>query len=286
METRKHLLPILGSILILLLVMQSCSPSKKAAVSCTEFPVYKSSRTRYHNGQKTMLTMHLPKIKRNRHAGSEKRISTIIPAPERESAEVAKIGNINKTEFAEELLASSDNKIVPFNGSTSDSEEHYTDAISYLQISKCDTIILLSGSVIYGKVEEIGQTEIKYRKCNYLNGPLISIARSEVSSIRFINGSRENFNAVVPQTYTTSAVPDHNYQRTNEALGVAGFLASIIGLFIASIPLGLIAVIFGGISLKRIRRDPAKYKGRGLAVASIIIGIIDVVAMIIILAAV
>lgn len=282
METRKHLLPIAGSILVLLLVIHSCSPAKRSAVSCTEFPVYKSNRTNHHTVQK-LLAVHPGTIKKNRRTSSEnKQFNNIVSESRRSASGIAQIGNMNKTEFSGRLLASSDNNIVPFNGSISDPEVQFAEDIYSVQIPKCDTIILRSGSVIYGKVEEIGQTEIKYRKCNNLNGPLISIAKTEVSSIRYINGTRENLNESVPQTYTTSAtaLPQNNLPRQNEGLSVAGFLASIIGLFIASIPLGLLAVIFGGISLSRIRKNPSRYKGKGLAIASIIIGIIDVVVMI------
>ena len=44
-------------------------------------------------------------------------------------------------------------------------------------------------------------------------------------------------------------------------------------------------VIFGAISLGKIKREPARFKGRGLAIASIIIGIIAAVGAIIVLSA-
>ena len=68
-----------------------------------------------------------------------------------------------------------------------------------------------------------------------------------------------------------------------EGLGLAGFVSSLVGLFIASIPLGIIAIVFGNISLSKIKKNPQRYKGKGFAVASIIIGIVDVVAMIVLL---
>jgi hypothetical protein len=45
-------------------------------------------------------------------------------------------------------------------------------------------------------------------------------------------------------------------------------LASIIGLFLTGIP----AIVFGVRSLRLIRREPAHYKGRGLAIAGIVTG--------------
>jgi hypothetical protein len=160
------------------------------------------------------------------------------------------------------------------------------DDFQPLQVSKCDTIILKTGSVIFAKVEEISQTEVKYRRCDNLSGPLNTIIKSDVSSIRYINGTRDNFTPVVDVTYTPAFSPQNNLPQQTQGLAVAGFISSVVGLFIASIPLGLLAIIFGGISLKKIRRSQGRLRGRGLAIAGIVIGIIDVVVMIILLAAI
>ncbi len=62
-----------------------------------------------------------------------------------------------------------------------------------------------------------------------------------------------------------------------EGLGLAGFIIGIVGWFM---PLGLglffclLAIIFGAISLARIKRNPEKYKGKGFAVTSLILGIV------------
>jgi len=66
-------------------------------------------------------------------------------------------------------------------------------------------------------------------------------------------------------------------------MGVAGFVASLVGLFIFGIPLGLMAVIFGAVSLGKIKKHPGKYKGKGLAIASFVIGIVDIIGVIIVL---
>ena len=72
--------------------------------------------------------------------------------------------------------------------------------------------------------------------------------------------------------------------RQVEGFGIAGLAAGVVGLFIAGIPLGVVAIVFGAISLSRIKKNPNKYKGKGLAIASLILGLVDVVAMIILLA--
>jgi len=204
------------------------------------------------------------------------------------------VSDLNKIEYSKGLIASIDNVIIPLgmNSTTALSlkKTDLTERLNNLiitQSSGCDIIVLKSGSILIGKVEEIGQNEIKYRKCNNLNGPIISISKSDVSVIIYTNGTHEIFtstNATV-SGYNNATTTDNNTTIKTEGLGVTGFVSSLVGLFVAGIPLGLIGVIFGGISLSKIKKNPNKFKGKGLAIASIIIGIIAIVGAIIVLAA-
>jgi TM2 domain-containing membrane protein YozV len=56
---------------------------------------------------------------------------------------------------------------------------------------ECDLIILNNGDDISVKVVELTSTEIKYKKCDNINGPIYSIQKSEVFTIRYSNGSKE-----------------------------------------------------------------------------------------------
>ena len=56
---------------------------------------------------------------------------------------------------------------------------------------ECDLIILNNGDDISVKVVEITSNEIKYKKCDNVNGPIYSIQKSEVFTIRYSNGSKE-----------------------------------------------------------------------------------------------
>jgi hypothetical protein len=68
-----------------------------------------------------------------------------------------------------------------------------------------------------------------------------------------------------------------------EGLGLAGMIASIIGLFVAGIVLGSLAIVFGFISLSKIEKHPDRFKGRGFAIASIILGVIALVGALVFL---
>jgi hypothetical protein len=58
---------------------------------------------------------------------------------------------------------------------------------------------------------------------------------------------------------------------------------AIIGLFLAGFILGWVAISKGNKALNIIRNDPG-YKGKGLAMAGIIMGILDIIAWIIAIA--
>lgn len=69
-----------------------------------------------------------------------------------------------------------------------------------------------------------------------------------------------------------------------EGLGLAGFITGLVGLFVLGIVLGIISIIFGAISLGKISKQPEKYKGKGFAITSLILGILDVFAFFIVIA--
>ncbi|MFE9674302.1 DUF4190 domain-containing protein [Streptomyces sp. NPDC006259] len=67
--------------------------------------------------------------------------------------------------------------------------------------------------------------------------------------------------------------------RTN-GLAIASLCCGVIGLFILNIVLGPLAIIFGAIAL----RQAAARNGAGMAKAGVVLGIVDVVLWIVLLA--
>jgi hypothetical protein len=144
----------------------------------------------------------------------------------------------------------------------------------------CDTIVLRNGDILQGKVVEIGEREIRYKNCDNIQGSSLVVSLSEVFMIKYPNGTRDYFT-----TERSQASPGGStLPKKTHGLALSGFIGSLVGLFVLGIPLGIMAVIFGSISLGSIDKHPERYKGRGLAIASIIIGAVDIIGMIIILA--
>jgi len=59
-----------------------------------------------------------------------------------------------------------------------------------LDTSSCDIIINNNGDEIYAKVTEISLYEIKYKNCDNLEGPTITISKKDVFMIKYPNGTK------------------------------------------------------------------------------------------------
>ncbi len=91
----------------------------------------------------------------------------------------------------------------------------FTGTKTYL--NNCDTLYLRKGGEIAGKVIEINPTEIKYKKCDNLDGPLIVIPKNDVRYIRYTNGITEEIPYEVVQVKNVSQKLDElRIQRDTE----------------------------------------------------------------------
>lgn len=69
-----------------------------------------------------------------------------------------------------------------------------------------DLITKRNGEDIKAKVIEIGLNEVKFKRFDNLDGPLIIVAKSEILIIRYENGSKEIFET------TTSPIVDKSFE--------------------------------------------------------------------------
>jgi len=143
----------------------------------------------------------------------------------------------------------------------------------------CDLIILRNGVEIFALVRELTPTEVKYKRCDMPGGPLITVNRSDVFLIKYANGAKEVFQQTDP--VITSDQP--TVKRKTHAGGVIAFISSLIGLIVFGIPLGLLAIILGTISVSKINSKPNLFKGSAFGIIGIIIGAVDIIGVIIIL---
>lgn len=87
----------------------------------------------------------------------------------------------------------------------------------------------------------------------------------------------------IPDTYRGDS-PKYNNIKTNpgnyqhrktEGLGLAGFIITLVAwVLVYADVLCILGIIFGAISLHKIHKHPERFKGRGFAIVSLILGIV------------
>ena len=154
----------------------------------------------------------------------------------------------------------------------------------------CDEIILRSGVIIKGKVLEIGVEEIKYKKCENLNGPSISIRKKDVFLVKYPNGTTDIMpeekevekEEILISSYTNSDPVVKEEDKMTDSLGIFAIILGVLGIIltlaistIIGALVGLVALIIGISSYSRIIKNGNKIKGKGLALTGIILGSIS-----------
>ena len=154
-------------------------------------------------------------------------------------------------------------------------------------LEECDIIVLKTGEEVSAKVTEIGQDEIKYKKCDNLSGPTYSMNKSLVFMIKYSNGTKDIIssdnstqNNSSPQKSPTpnndNSKNDLDDSNGNSVWGIISFVVGLVGLLVLPIPFGVVAMIFGGIGVNK--------KLKGLAITGLILGFIDLIVGLILLA--
>lgn len=69
-----------------------------------------------------------------------------------------------------------------------------------------DIIVSKDGKTIKARVVEITQSEIKYKRFDNLNGPLISISKEGILIINYENGTKETFGRTEESPVTSKTV--------------------------------------------------------------------------------
>lgn len=119
-----------------------------------------------------------------------------------------------------------------------------------------------------------------YAKIKFKNGKeeTVKIIYQSGDSLRCKPVEEQGITRTVMMNQVETILPD---TRKTEKLGLAGLILSIFGLIpILGIPFAIMAFIFGVRSLRKIKKYPEKYKGKGIATASKIIGAIEILCYI------
>lgn len=248
-----------------ILILSSCSSSKKTAISCPELPGYRNAHKVALHHNRHNQHPYAFSVKERKHQGS---FASHSKSPARERTRYPKVNNepgsqagssvsslpgnfseLKKDEFKNNLLASADNSIIQ----------------APMTVSENNPTSPGQNDASEGTISEKSPSAE-----NVKLAPAIT--------------SGEKYNAAKKSGMETERIGSVQEMPVKiQPLAIAGLIAGIVGLFVAGIPLGIIAVVFGFIALNKIKRNPNLFRGKGLAIASVILGFVAIIGAIIIL---
>jgi Domain of unknown function (DUF4190) len=159
------------------------------------------------------------------------------------------------------------------------------------QGDNCSKIVMKDGDIIEANIIQISPTEIKYKRCGKPNDPELVIYKKDVLSVKTADGEiifrNTNNNANTDDSNNNNR--DKNYgtdDRNNsnnsnepkmEGNALAGMICGIMGLVLGfnliGLAAGVVGIILSIIGMNKIKREPKKYKGKGMALAGLVCGI-------------
>jgi hypothetical protein len=130
-----------------------------------------------------------------------------------------------------------------------------------------DLITLRDGNEINAKVIEVGADEIKYKRCDNIDGPLFTVKTDNVFMIKYISGAKEVFEkkeVADPSSNLSSEelVKKLPEKRKNNKCAIWSFVTFCLFFLYITIP---ISFICGLIALIQHRNDPTRYKNMWMA---------------------
>lgn len=148
----------------------------------------------------------------------------------------------------------------------------------------CDQITLKNGEEIDAQVLEISNENVKYKRCDNLEGPTYILEKNKIFMIKYKNGSKDVFQTLTEKKQLesiqkTPEKPIHPLATLSLILGIVGLIFGLFASLPAGIIFGLLALILGIIALELIKSDE-KFRGKGLAITGIILGLIGMISFI------
>ena len=159
--------------------------------------------------------------------------------------------------------------------------------VTYLHLKKdppCDEIFFRDSTRVSAKVIEVTATEVRYKKCDKVNGPTFVEMKWKISMIRYANGEKDQFTDDVPQSPYLTRNP--NGQVHTHVMAVLALVFGIVSLvsaggIISGIVGGILGIVFANKALRAIGMEPNKWGGakmarigRGLAISGLLLSLL------------
>jgi hypothetical protein len=153
----------------------------------------------------------------------------------------------------------------------------------------CDTIILKNQDTIIANITKQDAFKIKYKRCERKSGEYFNISKSEIHKVNYSDGRVDQFNEKIEQVDKTEKLfkkttiqpekdakmhPFSLVSGISSLIGIVGIILSLVSITIGIIflPLFFVGSIFGYFALKRINKEPTKWKGKDFATFGFYVG--------------
>lgn len=113
---------------------------------------------------------------------------------------------------------------------------------------------------------------------NFLDNDLVLIESTKTKE------KTQKFNEVINEKLSAISLLDGETEPKAHWAAITGMICGILGLLVAPLFFSTLGIIFGGIGISKIKKNPEKYKGRGMAVAGLVTGIIGIVVIFLLVA--
>ena len=182
----------------------------------------------------------------------------------------------NEISFEKDITTSANNKITKIFNNTIKNNLALPDS--------CDQIIYKDGTEIKAKITEINTSEIRYKRCDFIDGPTFVEKQNKVFMIKYANGKSEMFKTEKAVEYNNGKIIQDS-QKINDKdkktnpFSIASLVFSILGFYPLIILGSILGLIFGAIAINQINRDSNKYKqnSKGLAIAGVTISAVGLI---------
>ena len=184
----------------------------------------------------------------------------------------------NEISFEKDITTSANNKITKNFNNTITNNLAFPDS--------CDVIIYKDGNEIKAKITEINNSEIRYKRCDFIEGPTFVEKQNKVFIIKYSNGKSEMFKTEKADEYSNSKITNDS-QKINDKdkktnpFSIASLVFSILGFSPLCILFWPVGLIYGRTAKKQINTDSNKYKQNsiGLAIAGVTISTIGMILL-------
>lgn len=195
------------------------------------------------------------------------------------------VDGVNSNETSREKTTS-----IPLNHNLKSKFVPSSNNQNFNQDETCDTLITREGEELIVKILEFGESTIKYKKCDQLEGPTYTIKMAEVFMIKYANGAKDVFKAKEVAKVKNEPLQAEK-KVTVEPFSIISFILGVIGIIIMLLinpVLGFFilipALITGIVGIAR--RRAYNSKGLGMAIIGTVLGLLGTIIGVVILAVV